>query len=100
MKPFVTRSDWGVESDLTQSSTQWWLVSTSPPGDTNDAEQFDERSDARCTWSSQARLGLKPCACATFADGKLSKVHMPSSARALFGSAAASTSAAALAMRT
>src|SRR5579885_1477597 len=46
----------------------------------NDALQPAARSEAKRTWSSHCREGAKPYACLTFAAGKLSNVHIPSSA--------------------
>src|SRR5579864_5759649 len=62
---------------------QWWLVTTSPSGDTTEAEQpVDSRTAACCTRSSQAWSMATPYVAFTAAAGKLSKVHRPSSARA------------------
>src|SRR5208282_6617151 len=54
---------------------------TSPCGEMNDAEQPPAiRNEARRTCSSHACEGVKPYFAATVFDGKLSNVHMPSSA--------------------
>ena len=48
----------------------------------NEAEQPPAiLSDDKRTWSSQACDGVKPYFAPTVFDGKLSNVHMPSSAR-------------------
>ena len=74
-----------------QLCAQWWLVITRPSGDTNDPEQPPaSRTEESCASPSHFASGLKPYFFATFALGKLSNVHMPSSACAARGSAAAS----------
>ncbi len=64
-----------------QGWAQWWLVITSPWGDTMLAEQpWASRTEAARTFSNQLASGSKPYFAFTAATGKLSKVHMPSSA--------------------
>src|SRR5438876_4839151 len=78
-----------------QLCAQWWLVITRPSGDTNDPEQPPaSRTEESCASPSHFDSGLKPYFFATFALGKLSNVHMPSSASAARGTAAASKKAA------
>src|SRR5262249_21094924 len=61
---------------------QWWLVITSPSGETKLPEHPSARRTLdRRTWSSQAWSGENPCVFWTRALGKVSKVHIPSSAR-------------------
>src|SRR5713226_4991799 len=78
-----------------QLCAQWWLVITSPSGETNEPEQPPaSRTEESCASESHFASGLKPCFFGTFALGKLSNVHIPSSARAASGSAAARQKAA------
>src|SRR5438128_4492993 len=78
-----------------QLCAQWWLVITRPSGDTNDPEQPPASlTEESCASPSHFDSGLKPYFFATFALGKLSNVHLPSSASAARGTAAASKKAA------
>src|SRR5712691_10368555 len=78
-----------------QLCAQWWLVITNPSGETNEPEQPPaSRTEESCASESHFPSGPKPYFFATFALGKLSNVHMPSSARAASGSAAARQKAA------
>ena len=66
-----------------QLCAQWWLVITNPSGETNEPEQPPaSRTEESCASESHFGSGLKPYFFATLALGKLSNVHMPSSARA------------------
>jgi hypothetical protein len=47
-----------------------------------DEHPFVMRAEERRTWSSHSSDGVKPYALATLSLGKLSKVHIPSSAAA------------------
>ncbi len=73
-----------------QAATQWWLVSARPSGETNDAVQPGSRTVERRTRSSHCGVMSTPSDWRTAAAGKLSKVHMPSSAAASMGRAAQS----------
>src|SRR4051812_32689553 len=65
------------------SWAQWWLVITSPSAETKLPEQPPaRRAEERRTWSSHAWSGAKPYFLLTACEGKLLKVHIPSSARA------------------
>ena len=67
-----------------QERAQWWLVITSPLSETMLPEQPPpRRTEERRTWSSHSLSGPNPYFCFTFPEGKLSKVHIPSSARAM-----------------
>src|SRR5438045_9775651 len=73
-----------------QLCAQWWLVITRPSGETNEPEQPPaSRTEESCASFSHFASGLKPYFFATFALGKLSNVHIPSSACAARGNAAA-----------
>src|SRR3954471_17934598 len=62
---------------------QWWLVITRPSGETKLPEQPPaSRTELSCASESHCASGEKPYFCCTFFEGKLSYVHMPSSARA------------------
>src|SRR6267154_879741 len=68
---------------------QWWLVITRPSGETNEPEQPPaSRTEESCASVSHFASGLNPYFFATFALGKLSNVHMPSSACAASNKAA------------
>ena len=91
--PFRRSFAAAVDNSWTQSSTQWWFVMTRPCGEMNDAEQPPAmRNDEARTWSSHACEGAKPYFVPTVFDGKLSNVHMPSSARNISGPARQATS--------
>ncbi len=82
-KPLASMSFPGDERSERHSATQCWLVKISPSGETKLAEQPPvSRTAASRTRSSQAWSGAQPWTDLTFADGKASKAHMPSSARA------------------
>src|SRR5438046_811471 len=67
-----------------QEWAQWWLVITSPLGETKLAEQPPAmRADESRTWSSHASLTWTPYFCLICSRGGWLKVHMPSSARAV-----------------
>src|SRR5258708_8455921 len=59
-KPSSTRLLSLDESSARQDSTQWWLVSIRPWGETNEAVQFVSRIVDSRTWSSQARGSSPP----------------------------------------
>src|SRR5712664_4073069 len=82
-KPWATKSFSLVESCSMQEWAQWWLVITSPSGETKLPEQ-PPASRTEESWASRSHCasGAKPYFCRTLAEGKLSRVHMPSSARA------------------
>ncbi len=84
-KPSFWRSWPGFDNCARHDSTQWWLVSIRPSGETNDAVQPDSRTVDWRTWSSQAGVMSTPNFLFTADAGKLSKVHMPSSARVATG---------------
>src|SRR5512141_2301360 len=64
--------------------TQWWFVSTSPCGETKLPEQPPaRRTDASRTCSSHFASGANPYFALTLSLGKLSNVHIPSSAPAV-----------------
>src|SRR4051812_38453954 len=66
-----------------QLCAQWWLVITNPSGETKLPEQPPaSRTELSCASESHCASGAKPYFCCTFFEGKLSYVHMPSSARA------------------
>src|SRR5438046_10078167 len=70
-----------VESCWTQEFTQWWFVSTRPAGDTKEAEQPPAiRTAACCAWSTHSRAGARPYLSFNCALGRLSGVHIPSTA--------------------
>src|SRR5689334_21503408 len=74
---------------------QWWFVITSPSGETNEPEHPPaSRTEESCASFSHFASGANRYFWATFALGKLSNVHMPSSARAERGTAAARQTAA------
>ena len=73
--------------------TQWWLVRIRPSPDTNDAEQPCRRTAAFRTRSSHDWSMRVPYLSFTVWMGKLSKVHMPSSARAAEAGALTTTTA-------
>src|SRR5262249_13553390 len=79
-----------VECSSRHASEQWWLVRISPSGETNEAVQLDRRMVAVRTRSSQAELMSIPWSRLTAWDGKLWKVHMPPSAKAVPQSSARS----------
>jgi hypothetical protein len=79
-----------LESCARQLCTQWWFVSIKPSGDTKEAVQPESRTVARRTFSSHCGVISTPCFCFIAEAGKLSTVHMPSSAAASTGSAAMS----------
>ena len=62
--------------------TQWWLVRIRPSPETNEAEQPCRRTAALRTRSSHDWSMRVPYLSLTVWIGKLSNVHMPSSARA------------------
>ncbi|MNT39952.1 hypothetical protein D3C72_1762380 [compost metagenome] len=62
--------------------TQWWLVRIRPSPETNEAEQPCRRTAALRTPSSHDWSMRVPYLSLTVWIGKLSKVHMPSSASA------------------
>src|SRR5207248_6261975 len=73
-----------------QLCAQWWFVITRPSGDTNDPEHPPaRRTEESCASASHFESGANPYFFATLALGKLSYVHIPSSARAAMGSATA-----------
>ncbi|MNE21789.1 hypothetical protein D3C80_1149660 [compost metagenome] len=73
--------------------TQWWLVRIRPSPETKEAEQPRRRTAALRTRSSQAWSMRVPYLSLTVWIGKLSKVHMPSSARAGVAGALTATAA-------
>ena len=81
-KPSSTRLLSLDDSSARQDSTQWWLVSIRPAGETNDAVQLVSRIVDSRTWSSQAGVISTPYCRCTAVEGKLSNVHIPSSAYA------------------
>src|SRR5579859_2613808 len=61
-------------------AAQWWLVNTSPLGDTRLPEQPPARRTAESrTCSSHSSVGAKPCSLPTPSDGKSLSSHIPSS---------------------
>src|SRR5258708_6796211 len=82
-----------------QPWAQWWLVITSPSGETKLPEQPPaSRTDESRASSSHCESGAKPYFWATFFEGKLSYVHIPSSARAAAAARAKTASSASLFM--
>src|SRR5256885_2905659 len=84
------KSRLGVDSCCTQAAAQWWLVATSPSGETKLAEQPRSRTAERITWCNHSSVTATPWAARRRALGKLSKVHIPSSPFARQGSSVAS----------
>src|SRR4051794_24729163 len=80
--PEAMKSRSRVDSCWTQEAAQWWLVATRPSGETKLAEQPRNRTAERIRCRSHSSLAEKPWAALTLALGKLSKVHIPSSAPA------------------
>src|SRR5438874_1703317 len=71
-----------------QLCAQWWFVITRPSGDTNDPEHPPaSRTEESCASASHFESGENSYFFATLALGKLSYVHIPSSARPARGSA-------------
>ena len=61
MKPSCTKSLSPDERSWTHSTTQWWLVKTSPDFETTEAEQpVVRRTEAACTRSSHFWSSLSP----------------------------------------
>src|SRR5690349_1204801 len=66
-----------------QEWAQWWLVITRPSGETKPPEHPPaSRTEESCASLSHCASGENLYFCCTFFEGKLSYVHIPSSARA------------------
>ena len=63
-------------------SAQWWFVIIKPSAETKTAVQPEMRAVARRTLSSHCGVTETPYFALTLAAGKLSKVYIPSSAKA------------------
>ena len=79
-KPSSTRLLSLDDNSARQGSTQWWLVRIRPSGETNEAVQFVSRIVDSRTRSSQAGVISAPYCRFIALAGKLSNVHIPSSA--------------------